>query len=87
MLLSLLLLLLLFLPLLRCVFVLGVCMDCVGCCLEKGSDWKLLLECGVSEQCLLVKLELLLGPGRGVGGAQVVRPQVCAVDEGGTQCF
>ena len=50
--------------------------------LEERPDRQLLLEGRVPEQRLLVQLELLLGAGRGVRGAEVVRPQVGgAVDE------
>ena len=50
--------------------------------LEERPDRQLLLEGGVPEQRLLVQLQLLLGAGRGVRGAEVVRPQVGgAVDE------
>ena len=56
------------------------------CLLEERPDRQLLLEGGVPEQCLLVQLQLLLGAGRGVGGAEVVRPQVGGpVDESGAQ--
>ena len=42
----------------------------------------------MAEQRLLVQLELLLGAGRGVRGAEVVRPEVGrAVDERRAQCL
>ena len=61
---------------------------CIPCLLEERPDRQLLLEGGVAEQRLLVQLELLLGAGRGVRGAEVVRPEVGrAVDERRAQCL